>query len=139
MGAAYSQDLRDRVLAARQQGMKTRQVATLFKVSPAWVRRVMQRLREHGEASPRPRGGATVIKIDLVRLRELVEQQPDATIAQLHACLGVACSQSGVGTALKRLRFSFRKRRSMRPSRIAAMSLRSGSNGNNSPNRSRRV
>ena len=30
MGAAYSQDLRDRILAARDGGMKTKRVAELF-------------------------------------------------------------------------------------------------------------
>jgi len=47
MGAAYSQDLRDRILAARDEGMTTKRVAELFRVSPSWVRRVMQRRREH--------------------------------------------------------------------------------------------
>ena len=49
MGAAYSQDLRDRIIAARDDGTPTKQVAELFRVSPSWVRRVMQRRREHGE------------------------------------------------------------------------------------------
>lgn len=53
MGAAYSQDLRDRILAARDGGMKTKRVAEVFQVSASWVRRVMQRKREHGEKSPR--------------------------------------------------------------------------------------
>lgn len=118
MGAAYSQDLRDRVLAARDGGMKTKRVAELFRVSASWVRRVMQRRREHGETSPRPRGGATVVKIDLDRLRQLVEQQPDATARQLHQRLGIPCSVSAVDVALRRAGFSFKKRRCMRPSRI---------------------
>ena len=68
MGASYSQDLRDRVMAARDRGLKTKQVADLFGVSASWVRRVMQRRREAGETTPRPRGGVTVVKIDLHRL-----------------------------------------------------------------------
>ena len=118
MGAAYSQDLRDRVIAARDGGMKTRRVAQLFRVSESWVRRVMQRRREQGEQSPRPRGGATVIKIDLDQLRQLVQQQPDATVRQLHERLGIQCSVSAVDMALRRLGLSFKKRRCMPPSRI---------------------
>jgi transposase len=117
MGAAYSQDLRDRVLAARDDGMTTKRVAVLFRVSPSWVRRVMQRRREHGQRSPRPRGGATVIKIDLDRLRQLVKQQPDATVRQLHERLGIVCSVSAVDMALRRIGLSFKKRRSAPPSR----------------------
>jgi len=122
MGAAYSQDLRGRVIAARDRGMKTKQVADLFNVSPAWVRRVMQRRREHGETSPRPRGGVTVVKIDMQRLRELVAQQPDATVRELHERLGIDCSQSAVDMALRRMGLSFKKRRSTPPSRTGPTS-----------------
>jgi transposase len=122
MGAAYSQDLRDRVIAARDRGMKTKQVADLFNVSPAWVRRVIQRLREQGETSPRPRGGVTVVKIDMDRLRELVEAQPEATVRELHQRLGVDCSVSAVDMALRRMNLSFKKRRSMPPNRIGPTS-----------------
>ncbi len=130
MGSAYSQDLRDRVIAARDRGMATRQVARLFEVSESWVRRVMQRLRQHGETQPRPRGGVTVVKIDMDRLRELVDQQPDATIPQLHQRLGIDCSESAIGMALKRMGLTFKKRRSMPASRIGLMSPKNAHNGN---------
>jgi transposase len=118
MGAAYSQDLRDRVLAARDRGLRTRQVAQVFAVSPAWVRRVMQRRRETGQTAPLPRGGVTVVKIDLQRLRQLVAQQPDATVRELHGRLGITCSVSAVDMALRRLGLTFKKRRCRRPNRI---------------------
>ena len=134
MGAAYSQDLRDRIIAARDRGMATTQVARLFNVSPAWVRRVMQRLREHGEATPRPRGGVTVVKIDMQRLRELVEAQPDATVRELHARVGIDCSRSAVDMALRRMGWSFKKRRFTRRSRIGRTSRSGANNGvTNSP------
>ena len=129
MGAAYSQDLRDRVIAARDRAMTTRQVARLFEVSESWVRRVMQRLRQHVETRPRPRGGVTVVKIDMDRLRELVDQQPDATIPQLHERLGIDCSESAVGMALKRMGLTFKKRRSMPASRIGLTSPKNAHNG----------
>jgi transposase len=121
MGAAYSQDLRDRIIAARDDGMETKRVAELFRVSRSWVRRVMQRRRDYGEQCSRPRGGATVIKIDLDRLRQLVDQQPDATARQLHERLGIKCSVSAVDMALRRMGLSFKKRRCMPPSRIEPM------------------
>ena len=130
MGAAYSQDLRDRVIAARDRGMPTRRVAELFEVSPSWVRRVMQRRREHGETTPRPCGGVTVVKIDMQRLRELVAEQPDATARELHERLGIDCSVSAVDVALRRLRLSYKKRRCTPPSRTARTSPNAGSRGN---------
>ncbi len=112
MGAAYAQDLRDRVFAAYDRGMKTKQIADVFLVSPAWARRIKQRRRETGETTARPMGGATVIKIDLAQLAELVRRRPDATIKELHALLGADCVESAVCMALKRLGLSFKKKRS---------------------------
>src|SRR5207244_9101403 len=122
MATPYSQDLRDRVLAASDRGMPTKQVAKVFQVSPAWVRRLKQRRRETGETAPRPMGGATVIKIDMTRLAELVKEQPDATLRELRDRLGVACTESAVCMALQRLGLSFKKSRSARRSRTVRMS-----------------
>ena len=129
MAAPYSQDLRDRVLSASDRGMPTRQVARVFDVSPAWVRRLKQRRRETGETSPRPMGGATVIKIDMARLAELVRAQPDATLKELRTRLGIVCAESAVCMALKRLGLSFKKRRSTRRSRTARTWPRVGRSG----------
>jgi transposase len=129
MGAAYSQDLRDRVITARDGGTPTKRVAELFRVSASWVRRVMQRRREHGETGPRPRGGATVVKVDLERLRRLVDEQPDATAKELHTRLGVACSVSAVDMALRRAGLSFKKRRCTPPSRTAPTSRPNATSG----------
>ena len=125
MGAAYSQDLRNRVLAADDRGMRTKQLADVFAVSPAWVRRVKQRRRETGEIRPRPMGGPGPRKIDRTRLAE----QPDATLWELRDRLDVGCSESGVGAALKKMGRSFKKRRSMRQSRTGRTSPSAGPSG----------
>ena len=102
--------------------MRTKRVAELFRVSASWVRRVMQRRRECNETRPRPRGGATIVKIDLDRLRQLVRAQPDATARELHGRLGIACSVSAVDMALRRAGLSFKKRRFTRPNRTGPTS-----------------
>ena len=122
MARAYSQDLRDRVLAAYDRGMPTQQIAELFGVSKAWARRLKQRRSETGETTPRPSGGARVIKIDRARLAALVEAHPDATLKQLRSMLGIRCAESAVCTALKKMGLTFKKRRSMRPNRTAPTS-----------------
>jgi transposase len=130
MATPYSQDLRDRVLAAYDRGVPTSQITVMFQVSPAWARRLKQRRRETGEVAPRPMGGATVIKIDMARLAELVRQQPDATLRELRERLGNVCGEPAVCLALQRLGLSFKKRPSMRRSRTAPTSrndARSGS------------
>ncbi|MCC6229969.1 MAG: transposase [Phycisphaerales bacterium] len=119
MGAPYSQDLRDRVLAACDRGLPTKRVSEVFGVSPAWVRRLKQRRRETGETGPRPMGGATIIKIDMTRLAALVQEQPDATLKELRERLGIECAESAICMALQRLGLSFKKRHSTRRSRTA--------------------
>ena len=132
MAAPYAQDLRDRVLAAYDRGMKTRQIADVFQVSPAWARRVKQRRRETGETTPRPMGGVTVVKIDLDQLAAAVREHPDATLKELRALLRVDCVESAIAMALKRMRWSFKKSRSTRRSRTAPTSPSAGPHGSSS-------
>lgn len=126
MAVSYSQDLRDRVIKAYERGMKTRAIAEAFAVSPAWARRVKQTLREQGRATPLPRGGARTRKVDRDALLRLVNERPDATLIelrdQLESQTGVKCSETAVCSALKKLGFSYKKRRSMPLSRTAPMS-----------------
>ena len=49
---AYSLDLRERVVADREAGLQTAEVARKYRVSPAWVRRLMQRYRASGQIAP---------------------------------------------------------------------------------------
>ena len=129
MAKPYTQELRDRVLAACDGGMKTKPVAQVFQVSPAWVRRIKQRRREEGRTTPKPMGGATVVKIDLQRLGELVQQQPDATLEELRQRLDCGCCPSAVCMALQRLGITFKKKRCTRPSRTGPTWRRPGPSG----------
>lgn len=135
MAKTYSQDLRDRVLAAYDRGMTTIQIAQMFAVSCAWARRVRQRRRETGRTTAFARGGATIVKIDMPRLAALVHEQPDATMLELRDRLGVECSESAICLALKRLDLTFKKRRSMRPNKIGPMSRNAGGSGRTSSRR----
>jgi transposase len=139
MPAPYTQDLRNRVLAAYDRGMQTKQISDTFGVSPSWARRTKQVRREENRTTPLPMGGTRVIKIDLEQLRKLVEEQPDATILELHQRLGAErCSESAVGMALIRLGLSFKKRRFMPPSRTGRMWPTNATGGRLSSRRLRR-
>ena len=52
-GRSLGQDLRDRVLA--DAGRPAREVAARFGVSASYVVKARQRLRDGGDAAPRPR------------------------------------------------------------------------------------
>lgn len=126
---SYSQDLRLKVLGAYDRGMTTNAIAEAFGVSTAWVRRVRQRRREHGELGPRPRVGSRKFKIDRTRLGELVQAQPDATLAELRERLGVECALSAVWNALRDLGLSYKKRPSTPRSRTGRTSRSGGPSG----------
>ena len=129
MATPYSQDLRDRVLRAYDRGMKTKQIADTFHVSPSWARRVKQRRRETGETTHRPMGGPGVTIVNRELLASLVRQHPDATLAELRTLLGVQCALSTLCQALKQMGLSFKKKRSMRRSKIARTSCKGGLSG----------
>ncbi len=115
-------DLRDRVVAACDEGFLTREeTAEAFGVSTAWIRRLLQRRRERGSYAPldgrrgrKPAFSGAV----LARLERLIAEQPDATLAELRDRSGVSCSVMTVFNTLNRLGYRLKKRRSGRRSRI---------------------
>jgi len=122
---AYSLDLRKRVLAACDAGHGTKAVAVLFKVSPAWVRRLKQRRRELGTIDVLPgRYGRpfTLNEQHLSRLAELVRQHPDATLRELRGHLRVDIALSSLCCALQRMKLSFKKKSCTRPNKTGRMS-----------------
>jgi len=119
---AYSMDLRERVIEAYDAGRgSSRQLARLFGVSSAWVRKLLRLRRETGTVAakvyrrgPRPR----LSERQLARLSELVREHPDATLADLRRRLRVNCSLVTIHRALVKLGMSYKKSRSVRASKI---------------------
>lgn len=111
---AYSQDLRQRILDTVQRGEGSlRQIARRFLVSLSFVTRLLQLYRGTGSLQPKPhRGGnpAVLTPEDLERLRELIHQQPDATLKELRQRLGVSCSLMAISRALRKLRLPRKKK-----------------------------
>jgi transposase len=111
---AYSNDLRERIVAAVERGEHSiRQIARLFSVSLSFVVRLLQRKRQTGSVQPKPHGGIPPRKLDAAaeaRLLELVHAQPDATLAELRDRLGVRCSLMTIARALKRQRITRKKK-----------------------------
>ena len=110
---AYSMDLRERVVRSCDEKIGTRkEIAELFGVSTAWIRRLLWRRREYGSIAPKPHGGGMPAKYAgrrLESLRKLVEQQPDATLKELRDRSGVAASLMAVQRALVRLGYRRKK------------------------------
>src|SRR5262245_9891459 len=126
----YSYDLRERVVRACDAGRGTRQqIADLFGVSTAWVRRLLQRRRETGSFAAKPHAGGPTPKMSpdrYDRLAVLVTAQPDATLAELRERLGTAVHLSTVARALARLRLTVKKKSCGPRSKTAPTSGTSG-------------
>jgi transposase len=115
----YSTDLRERVLADCDAGMKTRAVARTYRVSESWVRRLKQVRRQTGRVAPGGHGGGPtpgwVAHGD--RIREAVRLAPDATLREYRERFALPLSRSALARALVALGLSRKKSRPGRPSR----------------------
>ena len=109
----YSMDLRERVVAACDEGIDSRaEIAERFFVSESWIRRLLQGRRETGSIASKPRGGGQPPAFDAgaaERLRQAVAAGPDATLRELAQASGVGCSTSAVDRALRRLGITRKK------------------------------
>jgi transposase len=127
-GQAYSQDLRERVLAAVDGGIAVREAAPLFRVSIAFIYKALIRRRLTGETTARPQRCQLEPKLAAYygAIRAEVGARPDVTISELREWLvvehGVSVSHSVMWTSLDRLGLTLKKRRSTRPSRIGRTS-----------------
>jgi transposase len=143
---ALSLDLRERVLGACDRGDLTREeVAEEFRVSRRFVQKVL-RLRADGvPLAPKARGGGRAPSLGgphLERLRALVREKPDRTLAELRDALresgAPAVSGPTVCRALKRLGLPLKKRRCTPASGTRRAYGASGGSGWSRRRRSRR-
>jgi transposase len=118
---AYSMDLRERVLADCDAGGQTRAVATKYRVSESWVRRLKQTRRDAGRVAPAAHaGGRTPGWVaHAAAIRAAVAAAPDATLAEFRQRFPLPLSRSALARALLALGLSREKSRSERPSRTA--------------------
>jgi transposase len=110
--AAYSLDLRQRVLRARDSGMKVDAIAATFDVSVAWIYRLVQRRRETGSIVPRKQTtfrGRALSSDEEVRLVALITVKPDATLAELQQALPTRAALSTLWRTIDRLGLTVKK------------------------------
>lgn len=121
---AYPMELRRRVLADCDAGLNTLAVAVKHDVSPAWVRRLKQRRRESGEIAPRPPIKKKPPKWQAYadRLQAFVRDQPDITLREIREQLGVDVSLQTLSVALRRLKYTLKKKSSAPRNKIGRMS-----------------
>ena len=114
MTRPYSQDLRDRVMAAVQAGQSRRGVARIFSLGPATVVRWVDRQRTSGACAAKPMGGVrhAVLLHERDWLLARIAAVPDLTVRGLRAELagrGTRVSNDAVWRFLRNARLTFKK------------------------------
>lgn len=112
---SLSQDIRDRVIAAREGGQSAADTAQRLSISKRSVERIWKRYSETGKREGLQRGGyrVPVLKDHEVRLRQWIHEKPGITLEQLcRLCqehLGITLTQVGLWRHLRRIGLRFKK------------------------------
>jgi transposase len=111
------------------------EVAEQLGCSESWVRDLIARRRATGSLEPLPpqRPDTSILdEQDLTRLRELIRDKPDMTLAELADAMGNKASVPTIWRATQRLDLPLKKRPSTPASRTALMSSRGAITGSRS-------
>src|SRR5262245_52409161 len=117
MAAAYSMDLRVRVLRDSDAGLTSKELADRYHVSRAWVDALKQRRRETGAFAPlKPTKfrSRALAASEIERLAAFVAARPDATLEELRAALQTSAGLTTIWRACNELDLTFKKNASRR-------------------------
>ena len=112
MAAAYSMDLRTRVLRDSDAGLSSKQLAERYHVSRAWVDALKQRRRETGAFAafkPTKFRGRALAAPELERMTAFMAARPDATLAEIREALRTSAGLTTIWRALNQLDFTLKK------------------------------
>lgn len=128
-----SNDLRTRIMAAVDKGDEThQQTADRFSVSLGFVKKLIGQRNRLGtiENLHRRAGRKRAISPEQEdALRDHIHHNPGATLGELRTTLALACSLVTIFNTLRRMRLTYKKKRSGPPSRTPRKSRPSGKNG----------
>ena len=113
MPAAYSTDIRGRVIASVESGSSRREAAEEFDVSPSSAIKWVATYRTTGSWAAKPRGGSTSpLEKHANFLLTLIERQSDLTLDEVVCVLrkqGIRSSRTSVWRFFKRHNITFKK------------------------------
>jgi transposase len=113
MAAAYSLDLRERILQDATQGLTSKALAARYHVSRSFVDALKRRFRETGAVGPRvqTKFRARILHDATDRLQAVVTAQPDRTLREIQAALETPASLTTIWRELNALRLTLKKNR----------------------------
>jgi transposase len=114
MPAAYSADIRGRVIARVESGSSRREAADQFEVSPSSAIKWVAAYRATGSCAAKPRGGSTSpLEERADFLLALIEEQPDLTLDEVVSVMRkhkVPGSRTAVWRFFQRHKITFKKK-----------------------------
>lgn len=115
---AYSVDFRQKIIEVYEnEVVSMRQLASRFRVALSFVTKLIKQHRTSGHLDPGKSTGRPPIlqSSDLLVLKTLLEEHNDWTLAEyqqeLQSRLGITVSLSTIDRAIKKLGFTFKKKR----------------------------
>jgi transposase len=125
MKKPISLDLRERIVAAYDEKAGTREeIAKRFKVSLGMVKKLLAQRARTGDLGQRYRYCGRKARLEPEhgrQMRALVAQEPDLTLEEIKQRLGLEYTVAAIHWVLTRMGLTYKKRRSMRPSRTGPM------------------
>jgi transposase len=121
----YGNDLRERIVAARERGHSAAEVARLFQLSKRSVERYCKLQATTGSLQPKRRGGYRRSRLEKrdETLRRWIGEQPDLTLAELQKRLRrqrkVSLGLTALWHRLEHLGLSYKKNAARRRTRPA--------------------
>lgn len=110
---AYSQDMRDKVIKAFNDGKSRKEIAVFFNISYETIRRWIYRYLSAGDYSSRQQlqAGRPAMFTDKEKLIEFCKKNADLTALEVRDVLIPKMSNNGFYALLKRHGITFKKRR----------------------------
>ena len=138
-----SLDLRERILAAYDEGEGTREdIAKRFRVSLGMVKKLLQQRRHTGDIKARHhRAGRKPLLVaeHQRQFRTLLAEKPDLTLRELRELLSLKCSVQAIHVVLLKMGLSYKKRRSAPASKtVPSLRTRAESGDGGKPSWTRR-
>lgn len=112
---SYSNDLRERIVARREEGYSAAEVAKVYKVSKRSVERYWKRYISEATIKPKQRGGYRISRLAPYdeQLCLWIKQDPSITLSEictkLELELGIRIGMTALWHRLKNLGLSYKK------------------------------
>jgi len=122
---SYSLDLRERIIAAREEGHSVVEIIKIFRVSRSSVERYWRMHRHKGSVAQKQRGGYRKARLQPhdERLRDWIEKENTITLLQIQIRLkksvGVRVSLATLARRVAHIGLSYKKNASRRRARAA--------------------